>query len=73
MRHFGRRNLQPKKLARGIFYFCFVSGLKILAAVELTMNIAEAFVRDVRVNLRGDDIFVSQKFLNRTEIHALRQ
>ena len=35
------------------------------------MDVAEAFVGDVGVDLRGDDVFVAEKFLNGAKIHAL--
>ena len=39
--------------------------------MELAVDVAEAFVGDVGVDLRGDDIFMAQEFLNRAEIYAL--
>ena len=37
------------------------------------MDVAEALVGDVRVNLRGGDVFVSQKFLDASQVNALGQ
>ena len=43
----------------------------IRVAMELMVDIAEAFVGDVRVNLGGGNVTVAQKFLNAAKIDSL--
>ena len=44
---------------------------QVFAAVELTVDVTEAFVSDVGVDLGGDDVFVTKEFLNGAEIDSL--
>ena len=43
------------------------------AAVKLAVHIAQMFVGDVRVNLRGHNISMAQEFLDGPQVNPLHQ
>jgi hypothetical protein len=50
---------------------CWLSAADILSTVKLLMNITQALVGDVRVDLGGGDIFVPEQLLDGAQISAV--
>ena len=44
---------------------------KVFAAMELAVDVAQALIGDMRINLSGNNIFMAQKFLDAAQVNSL--